>query len=183
MEIGGWLRSLGLEQYEAAFRENAIDDAVPPSVTAEDQKEGSCRKTFNCHSGAQFASRAALYKSCPARKVSDLNSRRINYRQEKSNLSPEPKSPSSIGQLSYPVAAFYRPHRLKGAVPLHVAFNVVSLVVREYHHLGDGVTGQHFDTESLYYEASFIYCDRELWIGRCPNPAHGIYISLSRKRT
>ena len=33
------------------------------------------------------------------------------------------------------------------------------------------------------YEASFIYCDRELWIGRCPNPAHGIYISLSRKRT
>jgi SAM domain (Sterile alpha motif) len=32
MEIGDWLRSLGLEQYEAAFRENAIDDAVPPSV-------------------------------------------------------------------------------------------------------------------------------------------------------
>jgi SAM domain (Sterile alpha motif) len=26
MDLGGWLRSLGLEQYEAAFRENAIDD-------------------------------------------------------------------------------------------------------------------------------------------------------------
>jgi len=24
MDLGGWLRSLGLEQYEAAFRENAI---------------------------------------------------------------------------------------------------------------------------------------------------------------
>ena len=28
MDLGGWLRSLGLEQYEAAFRENAID-AMP----------------------------------------------------------------------------------------------------------------------------------------------------------
>ena len=28
MELGDWLRSLGLEQYEAAFRENAIDDTV-----------------------------------------------------------------------------------------------------------------------------------------------------------
>ena len=25
MDLGGWLRSLGLEQYEAEFRENAID--------------------------------------------------------------------------------------------------------------------------------------------------------------
>jgi class 3 adenylate cyclase len=39
MELGGWLRSLGLEQYEAAFRENAIDDTVLPSLTAEDLKD------------------------------------------------------------------------------------------------------------------------------------------------
>ena len=26
MDVGGWLRSLGLEQHEAAFRENDIDD-------------------------------------------------------------------------------------------------------------------------------------------------------------
>jgi hypothetical protein len=25
MDLGGWLRSLGLERYEAAFREDAID--------------------------------------------------------------------------------------------------------------------------------------------------------------
>ncbi len=36
MELGGWLRSLGLGQYERAFRENAIDDTVLPSLTAED---------------------------------------------------------------------------------------------------------------------------------------------------
>ncbi len=39
MDLGGWLQSLGLEQYEAAFRENAIDDTVLPSLTAEDLKD------------------------------------------------------------------------------------------------------------------------------------------------
>ncbi|MGY4400806.1 AAA family ATPase [Bradyrhizobium sp. USDA 3315] len=39
MDVGGWLRRLGLEQYEAAFRENKIDDTVLPSLTAEDMKD------------------------------------------------------------------------------------------------------------------------------------------------
>src|SRR5260370_23188486 len=39
MDVGGWLRRLGLEQYEAAFRKNEIDDAVLPSLTAEDLKD------------------------------------------------------------------------------------------------------------------------------------------------
>ena len=39
MELGGWLRSLGLEQYESAFRANAIDDTVLQSLTAEDLKD------------------------------------------------------------------------------------------------------------------------------------------------
>jgi class 3 adenylate cyclase len=39
MDLGGWLRSLGLERYEAAFRENEIDETVLPSLTAEDLKE------------------------------------------------------------------------------------------------------------------------------------------------
>src|SRR6516162_2406960 len=39
MDVGGWLRGLGLEQYEAAFRENKIDDRVLPRLTAEDLKE------------------------------------------------------------------------------------------------------------------------------------------------
>jgi class 3 adenylate cyclase len=53
MDVGGWLRRLGLERYEAAFRENRIDDAVLPSLTAEDLKEvgvvsvGDRRKLLN----------------------------------------------------------------------------------------------------------------------------------------
>src|SRR3954454_1241780 len=39
MDLGSWLRSLGLEQYEPAFRENAIDDSVLPRLTAEDLKD------------------------------------------------------------------------------------------------------------------------------------------------
>ena len=39
MDLGGWLRSPGLERYEAAFRENEIDERVLPSLTQEDLKE------------------------------------------------------------------------------------------------------------------------------------------------
>jgi hypothetical protein len=39
MDLGEWLRSLGLERYEPAFRENDIDDAILPRLTAEDLKE------------------------------------------------------------------------------------------------------------------------------------------------
>ena len=39
MDIDGWLRSLGLGQYEAAFRDNAIDEKVLPRLTAEDLKD------------------------------------------------------------------------------------------------------------------------------------------------
>src|ERR1700746_4188220 len=39
MDVGGWLRSLGLEKYEAAFRENEINERVLPRLTAEDLKE------------------------------------------------------------------------------------------------------------------------------------------------
>jgi class 3 adenylate cyclase/tetratricopeptide (TPR) repeat protein len=39
MDIAQWLHGLGLQQYEQAFRENAIDDAVLPELTADDLKD------------------------------------------------------------------------------------------------------------------------------------------------
>jgi class 3 adenylate cyclase len=39
MDIVIWLRSLGLGKYEAAFRENEIDERVLPNLTQEDLKE------------------------------------------------------------------------------------------------------------------------------------------------
>ena len=39
MDIVLWLRSLGLGKYEAAFRENEIDETVLPSLTEEHLKQ------------------------------------------------------------------------------------------------------------------------------------------------
>src|ERR1700756_278991 len=39
MDLAGWLRRLGLEQYEAAFRENEISERILPNLTAEDLKD------------------------------------------------------------------------------------------------------------------------------------------------
>ena len=53
MDLGGWLLSLGLEQYTSAFRENAIDEAVLPTLTPDDLKDlgvnvvGHRRKLLN----------------------------------------------------------------------------------------------------------------------------------------
>jgi class 3 adenylate cyclase/tetratricopeptide (TPR) repeat protein len=70
MDIVGWLRSLGLERYEAAFRENEIDETVLPSLTAEDLKDlgvvlvGHRRKLLDAIAG--------LHRDTPAKpSVSD----------------------------------------------------------------------------------------------------------------
>ena len=48
MDVGVWLRSLGLGQYEATFRDNEIDGAVLPKLTVEDL-EGSGRRLVVGH--------------------------------------------------------------------------------------------------------------------------------------
>jgi class 3 adenylate cyclase len=53
MDVGSWLRGLGLERYAAAFRENEIDETVLPTLTADDLKDlsvgvvGHRRKLLN----------------------------------------------------------------------------------------------------------------------------------------
>src|SRR5258705_2657021 len=39
MDVADWLRKLGLERYEPAFRANEVDARVLPSLTAEDLKD------------------------------------------------------------------------------------------------------------------------------------------------
>ena len=39
MDLGDWLRSLGLEKYEAVFRENEIDERSLPNLPGEDLKD------------------------------------------------------------------------------------------------------------------------------------------------
>jgi len=60
VDIAVWLRGLGLQQYEQAFRENAIDAAVLPELTAEDLKDLGI--TLVGHRRRLFAAIAALRK-------------------------------------------------------------------------------------------------------------------------
>ena len=39
MDVATWLRNLGLEQYEAAFHQNAVDFDILPRLTADDLKD------------------------------------------------------------------------------------------------------------------------------------------------
>ena len=43
MDVGGWLRGLGLGQYEEQFRDNKIDAGVLPQRKADDLKESAQR--------------------------------------------------------------------------------------------------------------------------------------------
>src|SRR5690349_6324630 len=39
MDVGAWLRELGLDQYEAAFREHDVDAEMLPTLTSEELKD------------------------------------------------------------------------------------------------------------------------------------------------
>ena len=64
MDVASWLRSLGLEQYEAAFRENAIDVSVLPDLTDQDLEKlgvllGHCRKLLRAIANLETTAKAA----------------------------------------------------------------------------------------------------------------------------
>jgi class 3 adenylate cyclase/tetratricopeptide (TPR) repeat protein len=70
MDVGGWLRSLGLDQYEAAFRDNAIDMEVLADLTDGDLEKlglplGHRKRLLKAIAGLAGPS-AATTKSEPA---------------------------------------------------------------------------------------------------------------------
>ena len=58
MDIAAWLHGLGLQQYEQAFRDNAIDPEVLPELTADDLKDLGV--SLVGHRGRLLAAIAAL---------------------------------------------------------------------------------------------------------------------------
>ena len=89
MDIVVWLRNLGLGKYEAAFRENEIDETVLPSLTHEALKElsiaaiGHRLKLFNAiaalrsdASGKTTSVDAATTSSSPSPHPEDRAERR-----------------------------------------------------------------------------------------------------------
>jgi hypothetical protein len=58
VDIGDWLRGLGLERYEQAFRDNDVDAEVLPELTADDLI--GLGITSVCHRRKLLAAVAAL---------------------------------------------------------------------------------------------------------------------------
>ena len=79
MELETWLRGLGLEEYAATFRENAIDEKVLTRLTAEDLKElgvaavGHRRILLDAIASLRSSAElnAKAYADSPAAKTSD----------------------------------------------------------------------------------------------------------------
>ena len=87
MDVGGWLRGLGLGKYEAAFRDNGVDESVLPHLTLEDLKElgvasvGDRRKLLTAIGALASptpSERAASPQPSPAppKKVSEVSAER-----------------------------------------------------------------------------------------------------------
>jgi class 3 adenylate cyclase len=73
MDIAAWLHGLGLQQYEQAFHENAIDEAVLPELTVDDLKDLGV--SLVGHRRKLLAAIAALHSEsgpAPQAKASDV---------------------------------------------------------------------------------------------------------------
>ena len=71
MDIGDWLRSLGLERYEQAFRDNDVDAEVLPELTADDLN--SLGVTSIGHRRKLLAAIVALRATAPSARASTLS--------------------------------------------------------------------------------------------------------------
>ena len=82
MDVEAWLRGLGLQQYQAAFRDNEIDGAVLRDLTADDLRElgvasvGHRRKLLSAISELSAASDSVMATSTAQRPALDAAERR-----------------------------------------------------------------------------------------------------------
>ena len=79
VDIAAWLHGLGLQQYEQAFRENAIDDGVLPELTTDDLKDLGVSLVGQPPARGQLG-REAIAR--PSRSGMDVDQRRQHIRQK-----------------------------------------------------------------------------------------------------
>ena len=95
MDIGVWLRSLSLEEYEAAFRDNAIDADVLHDLTDQDLNNlgvllGHRRKLLRAIAALDGSAATATRHRCKA-----SHQRRQSTRSQSRPLRPRPKPPAT----------------------------------------------------------------------------------------
>src|SRR6516165_510272 len=95
MDVGTWLRILGLDQYEAAFRDNSVDADLLPRLTAEDLKDLGITSVGH---------RRRLLDA-----ISELRSPTLTPATPIGTPAPSPPSPTSPPAIVSEVAAERRP--------------------------------------------------------------------------
>jgi hypothetical protein len=91
MDIAAWLRALGLERYEPAFRDNEIDAEILPKLTVEDLKDIGVTKVGDRRKLLEAI--AALGMGAPPSPVAEQPS-------EVPGLPPAPSSAAERRQLT-----------------------------------------------------------------------------------
>src|ERR1700739_377741 len=86
MDVVVWLRSLGLERYEAEFRDNEIDERVLPNLTQEDLKEIGVGPVG--HRRMLLEAIAALHADAPGK----LPSADVAAKSSAPNVSPDDRA-------------------------------------------------------------------------------------------
>src|ERR1700723_3284190 len=93
MDVGGWLRGLGLGQYEEKFRDNKIDADLLPRLTVDDLKDigvsvvGDRRRLLDAIAALADAKPSAMLRHCfSLRKVSSHCHRRHMHRRHLSGI-------------------------------------------------------------------------------------------------
>ena len=82
MDVGGWLRGLGLGQYEEQFRDNKIDADLLPRLTVDDLKDigvsvvGDRRRLLDAIAAIAGAGPASPTKSAPSKRLQASAERR-----------------------------------------------------------------------------------------------------------
>jgi hypothetical protein len=64
VDVAAWLKNLGLGQYEAAFRDNAIEGDLLPTLTAEDLKDLGVTRESEIFTVAQSPSFSTVSANC-----------------------------------------------------------------------------------------------------------------------
>ena len=82
MDIAAWLRGLGLERYEIAFRENEIDWAVLPKLTADDLKDIGVTAVGHRRNVSTVISRSKTEASSSRRSANTTRSRSTHQEPE-----------------------------------------------------------------------------------------------------
>ncbi len=111
MDVGDWLRSLGLGQYEAAFRENAIDGKVLPRLTAEDLKD----------MGVVIVGHRRTMLSA----IEALSARSEPLAERAARAAAPPQAPPNVRSPAFFVAENRGAHQLKGLPQPTTLFQIV----------------------------------------------------------